>query len=339
MPGLPVGKLRAELLERLFDKHVHGDARVVVGPRVGEDAAVIDMGDRYLVATADPITFATEEAGWYALHVNANDLAVRGARPLWFLATVLLPEGKASEARVETLFEDLAAACAELDVALVGGHTEVTAGLPRVIVSGCMLGEVAKDRLVTTGGARVGDTLLLTKGAPLEGAAILARECGDEARRRGVPADVIERARGLLRRPGISVVPEARLACAAASVHAMHDPTEGGVATACWEMAQAAGVGVRVDRERIPVLSEGRVLCEAFGLDPLGAIASGSLLLAVAADEAAAVVAACRGAGIDCTAIGRITPASEGVTLTSGGVARPMPCFVQDEITKVFSGS
>jgi hydrogenase maturation factor len=306
---------------------------------VGEDAAVIDMGDRYLVATADPITFATDEAGWYALHVNANDLAVRGARPLWFLATVLLPEGKTSEARVETLFEDLAAACAELGVALVGGHTEVTAGLPRVIVSGCMLGEVAKDRLVTTGGARVGDTLLLTKGAPLEGAAILARERGDEARRRGVAADVIDRARGFLRTPGISVVPEARLACAAASVHAMHDPTEGGVATACWEMAQAAGVGVRVDRERIPVLSEGRVLCAAFGLDPLGAIASGSLLLAVDATEAARVVAACRDAGIDCTAIGRITPASEGVTLTSGGVARPMPCFVQDEITKVFSGS
>jgi len=119
----------------------------------------------------------------------------------------------------------------------------------------------------------------------------------------------------------------------------MHDPTEGGVATACWEMAQAAGVGLRVDRERIPVLSEGRVLCEAFGLDPLGAIASGSLLLAVDAGEAAVVIAACRGAGIDCTAIGRVTPASEGVTLTSGGVARPMPCFVQDEITKVFSGS
>jgi hydrogenase maturation factor len=339
MPFLPTGKLPADLLQAVLDKHARHDPRVFVGPRVGEDAAVIDMGDRYLVATADPITFATDEAGWYALHVNANDLAVRGARPLWFLATVLLPEGKTSEARVETLFEELAAACAELGVALVGGHTEVTAGLPRVIVSGCMLGEVAKDRLVTTGGARVGDTLLLTKGAPLEGAAILARECGDEARRRGVPADVIERARGLLRRPGISVVPEARLACAAASVHAMHDPTEGGVATACWEMAQAAGVGLRVDRERIPVLSEGRVLCEAFGLDPLGAIASGSLLLAVDAGEAAAVVAACRGAGIDCTAIGRVTPASEGVTLTSGGVARPMPCFVQDEITKVFSGS
>src|SRR5688572_31941148 len=118
MPGLPVGKLRAELLGRLFDKHVPGDARVVVGPRVGEDAAVLDIGDRYLIATADPITFATDELGWYALHVNANDLAVRGARPLWFLATVLLPEGRATELGVERLFTELREACAELGVAL-----------------------------------------------------------------------------------------------------------------------------------------------------------------------------------------------------------------------------
>src|SRR5262245_60083747 len=229
MPPLPVGKLRAELLERLFAKHVPGGERVVMGPRVGEDAAVIDMGDRYLIATADPITFATDEAGWYALHVNANDVAVRGARPLWFLATVLLPEGATSEAGVEALFEELGTACAELGVALIGGHTEVTAGLPRPIVSGAMLGRVAKDRLVMTGGAQVGDVLLLTKGVPLEGAAILARERGDEARRRGVAATLVEDARRLLRHPGISVVSEARLACAAARVHAMHDPTEGGI--------------------------------------------------------------------------------------------------------------
>jgi len=339
MPALPVGKLRADFLERLFGKYVTRGERVVLGPRVGEDAAVIDMGDRYLVATTDPITFATDEAGWYALHVNANDLAVRGARPLWFLATVLLPEGASSEARVEALFAELSEGCAELGVAVVGGHTEVTAGLPRPIVVGAMLGEVAKDRLVTTGGARVGDAIVLTKGVPLEGAAILARERGEEALRRGVPGDVIERARGFLRNPGISVVPEARLACRTARVHAMHDPTEGGLATACWEMAQAADVGLYVDRERIPVLREGRVLCEAFGIDPLGTIASGSLLLAVEADDAAALVDACRSAGIECAAIGRVTPASDGVRLGSGGVGRPMACFVQDEIARVFSES
>jgi hydrogenase maturation factor len=339
MPPLPVGKLRAEVLERLLGKYSAEGARVVMGPKVGEDAAVIDMGDRYLIATADPITFASDEIGWYALHVNANDLAVRGARPLWFLATVLLPEGRASEERVEAIFAQMAEACDELGVALVGGHTEVTAGLPRPVVAGAMLGEVDRSRLVTTDGAREGDALLLTKGVPLEGAAVLAREQGREAEQRGVPREVVERARGYLRRPGISVVPEARLACEAARVHAMHDPTEGGVATACWELAQAAGVGLRVYREQIPVLPEGRALCEAFGLDPLGTIASGALLLAVAERDAEAVRAACRGAGIACAGIGRVVPASEGVTLVTGGIARPMKSFAQDELTKVFAGA
>jgi hydrogenase maturation factor len=337
MAALPVGKLPPALLSRLLRGQASDDPRVIVGPQVGEDAAVLDMGDRYLVATADPITFATDEAGWYALHVNANDLAVRGARPLWFLATVLLPEAATTEAAVERLFAEVREACGELGVTLVGGHTEVTAGLPRPIVSGCMLGEVEKDRLVTTGGARPGDVLLLTKGVPLEGAAIIARERAAEAERRGVPGDVVKRARDLLRVPGISVLPEARAAGAAARVHAMHDPTEGGVATACWELAQAADVGLYVDRERIPVLREGRMLCEAFGLDPLGTIASGSLLLAVDPADAPDVTAACRDAGIDCAQIGRVTEASLGVTLATGGHPRPMPTFPQDQITRIFS--
>jgi hydrogenase expression/formation protein HypE len=339
MPSLPPGKLPAELLERFFDKYVPASPRVVVGPRVGEDAAVLDMGDRYLVATTDPITFASEEIGWYAVHVNANDLAVRGARPLWFLATLLLPEAGQSEERVERLFAALHEACAELEIALVGGHTEVTAGVSRPIVVGCMLGEVDKGGLVTTGGARPGDVLLLTKGVPLEGAAILARDHGAEAARRGVSADVIDRARDFLRRPGISVLPEARHAGGAARLHAMHDPTEGGLATACWELAQAARVGVHVNREQIPILPEGRILCERFGLDPLGTIASGSLLMAVDSADAESVVGACRTAGIACAPIGKVTASSHGVTLASAGIARPMPSFPQDELSKVASSA
>jgi hydrogenase expression/formation protein HypE len=348
MSPLPVGKLSGDTLQRLFAKYVRGGGpaderessrRVVVGPRVGEDAAVLDMGDRYLVVTTDPITFATDAAGWYALHVNANDVAVRGARPAWFLATCLLPEGETEMGRVEELFAEIAEACDSLGVALVGGHTEVTAGLSRPIVVGAMLGEVAKDRLVTTGGARPGDALLVTKGVPLEGAALIARERGDEAARRGVPAGVIASARALLRRPGISVVPEARVATETARVHAMHDPTEGGLATACWELAEAAEAGVRVERERVPLLPEGARLCEAFGLDPLGTIASGSLLLAVAPADAAGVAAACQSAGIACAAIGAVTERRDGMVLVEGGRPRPLPVFLQDEISKLFAGS
>jgi hydrogenase expression/formation protein HypE len=339
MPPLPVGKLRAELLDRLLGKFSPSDPRVVVGPRVGEDAAVLDMGDRYLVATTDPITFATDELGWYALCVNVNDIAVRGARPLWFLATLLLPEGRTSEDRAEALFAELGEACAELGVALVGGHTEVTAGLPRPIAVGTMLGEVDKDRLVTTAGALEGDVLLLTKGVPLEGAAILARERGADAQRRGVAPDVVARARDFLRRPGLSVLAEARLATGAARVHSMHDPTEGGLATACWELARAGDVGLYVNREQVPVLPEGRLLCEAFGLDPLGTIASGALLMAVAPADAKPIIGACRAAGIACAAIGKVTAASQGVRLASGGIGRPMPSFSQDEISKVFAAA
>jgi len=338
MRFLPIGKLRAETLQAIFDTHPTKDPRVVVGPRVGEDAAVIDMGDRYLVATTDPITFATAEIAWYALQVNANDVAVRGARPRWFLATLLLPEGKTSDASVETLFAELHAACDELDVALVGGHTEIAHGLDRPIVIGTMLGEVEKAKLVTTGGARVGDAVVLTKGVPLEGAAIIAREKAAELAARGVPASLIRKARGLLRTPGLSILPEAEIACELAVVHAMHDPTEGGIATALVELAQAAGVGLRIDRERIMVLPEGRVLCEAFGLDPLGTIASGALLMTLAPAEAGIVIHALAREAIDCHFIGQVVDREQGVTLVNGSRQDPMPVFAQDEITKLFRG-
>lgn len=336
MRVLPVGKLRAETLQAVFDKHPIRDPRVVVGPRVGEDAAVIDLGDRYLVATADPITFVTDQPAWYALQVNANDVAVRGARPRWFLATLLLPEGHTTDEMVSALFAELAEACAEMEVALVGGHTEVTHGLDRPIVAGTMLGEVPKDKLVTTGGARVGDAVVLTKGVPLEGAAIIAREREAEARARGVPAAALRRARAFLRRPGLSVLPEAEIACELAEVHAMHDPTEGGIATALVELADAAGVGLRIDRDRITVLPEGRALCEAFGLDPLGTIASGALLMTLAPADAGIVIHALARESIDCHFIGQVVPREQGVMLVDGTRQWPVPVFAQDEISKLF---
>ena len=331
---LPVGKLRPALLRDLLARHAAPDARVVVGPRVGEDAAVLDMGDRYLVATTDPITFVTEDLGGYAVVVNANDLAVRGATPRWFLATCLLPEGRSSEAEVALLFAQLGDACRTHGVALVGGHTEVAPGLDRPIVVGTMLGEVDKERLVTTGGARPGDVLLLTKGVPVEGVSIIARVRAAELRARGYDDAWLARARGTLAR--LSVVPEALLAAGLVPVHAMHDPTEGGVATGLWELADAADVGLTVDVERIPVLADGVTLCREFGLDPLGTIASGALLLALAPTDAGILLHALAREGIDAAFIGRVVPRDAGVVLTREGRATPLPRFDQDEITRLF---
>src|SRR5262245_2736692 len=332
---LPVGKLRPAFLGELLARYASHDPRVVVGPRVGEDAAVLDMGDRYLVATTDPITFVTEDLGWYALVVNANDLAVRGATPRWFLVTCLLPEGRTTEDEVGTLFAQLGAACQAQGVALVGGHTEVTPGLDRPIAVGTMLGEVDKERLVTTSGARPGDVLVLTKGVPVEGTSILARARDADLRARGYDDAWLARARGMLAR--LSVVPEARIAVELVTVHAMHDPTEGGVATALWEIADAAGVGLAVEAERIPVLPEGAALCREFGLDPLGTIASGELLLALAPTDAGIVLHALAREGIDAAFIGRVVAREAGVVLTRGGQPKSLPRFDQDEITRIFA--
>src|SRR6185295_17593094 len=201
------------------------------------------------------------------------------------------------------------------------------------------LGEVDKDKLVTTGGAAVGDAVVMTKGVPLEGAAIIAREKEAELRARGVSAAVIRRAKAFLRSPGLSVLPEAEIACELATVHAMHDPTEGGIATALAELAEAAGVGLRIDGDRIVRLPEGVQLCRAFGLDPLGTIASGALLLTLAPAEAGIVIHALARESIDCHYIGQVVPAEQGVTLVEGSAERPMPVFPQDEITRLFQGA
>lgn len=330
-----VGKLDAEVLARLLGHFVSEHERVVLGPRLGEDVAVLDAGDRYLVAKSDPITFATDEIGWYAVNVNANDVATAGATPLFFLATVLLPEGQTDEALVEGIFAQLAAACRELGIVLVGGHTEITYDLSRPIVCGHLLGEVAKDGLVTTGGAQVGDAIVLTKGVAVEGTAILAREKAEELAGQ-VPADLLARAARFLHDPGISVVREAQIAVRTVPVHSMHDPTEGGLATGLHELADAAGVGVRVELAAVPILSECQQLCAPFDLNPLGLIASGSLLLTVAPADAEALCLALRREGITAAVIGEVTPSAAGRVLVVEGRERPLPRFDQDELAKVF---
>ena len=193
---LPVGKLPAELLAGLLDQ-VDYDPRVLVGPKVGADAAVIDWGDRVLIATSDPVTFATDLIGWYAVQVNANDLACLGGTPRWFLATLLLPE-ESTAAQAREAFRQLLSACQDMGVALVGGHTEITYGLDRPIVMGTMLGDAPRERVVWPAGAQPGDVLLLTKGIALEGTSLLAREAADLLARRGVSLETLERARRLL---------------------------------------------------------------------------------------------------------------------------------------------
>jgi hydrogenase expression/formation protein HypE len=339
MGSLPVGKLPADLLERLIDRYVAADPRIVVGPGIGQDVTIIQMGDRLLVAKTDPVTFATDQIGWYAVHVNANDIACSGATPRWFLATLLLPEKGATAELAETIFAQVADACRQLGVSLCGGHSEVTHGLTRPIVVGQMLGEVAPDRYVTSAGAEVGDLLILTKGIAIEGTALIANEKHAELGGLLSPAR-LDRCRAMLRTPGISVVRDAQLALAQGGVHALHDPTEGGVATGLWELAHAAGVGLIVDQQRLPILPDCAILCDHFGLDPLGLIGSGALLIVAVADAAPAIVKRLEAEGISANTIGRVVPAEQSCQIQQpNGVLAALPTFARDEIAGLFDGN
>jgi hydrogenase expression/formation protein HypE len=332
---MQAGKLPLELLSELLGKIEIKDPRVALGAKPGEDAALIDFGDRYLVAKTDPITFATDLIGWYVVQVNANDLAVMGATPRWLMVTLLLPEGTTPE-EVRSIFGQLLDACNSLGITLVGGHTEVTYGLPRSIAIGCMLGEAAKDRVVLTSGARPGDSIVLTQGIAIEGTALLAREAGEKLIARGIERGVIERARDFLFSPGISVSKAAAIACDTAEIHAMHDPTEGGLATGLLELARGANVGLTVDAERIPVLPECKAICDALDLDPMGLIGSGALLATLPPADVPKLIDALALEGIPAFEIGRVTSSDEGLELWTPDGTRDLPAFERDELARFF---
>jgi hydrogenase maturation factor len=327
------GKVPSEVLRRLvFNRLGAPTDRLLSGPGVGEDAAVIEMGDRVLVAKGDPITGAEGNIGWLSVHVNANDIASAGARPLWFVCIALLPEG-ADESTLETIMEDIHAACTEVGASLVGGHTETTPGLDRPILAGFMMGEAERDGYVTTGGAKPGDLIILTKGAGIEGTAVISIDLRDHLRGK-VEDDVIERGAAMIR--WISVVPEAMKAVEAGSPNSLHDPTEGGLINGLWEMAEAAGVGLKIDRASIPVPDETKQICGALGVDPLRLLGSGALLITAQPDEAHEILEALKEEGIKASVIGEVKPLQEGrILVDEAGNHTPIEAVMQDEIYRI----
>ena len=333
---MDIGKFPPQLLERLLAKEGVSDPRVLLGPKVGEDAAVIDMGDRLLVAKSDPVTFASDAIGWYSVQVNANDIACTGGVPKWFLATLLVPE-RFSEADAEAVFDQVIAACTALNVALIGGHSEVTYGIDRPIILGNMLGEVERDRLITTGGAQEGDSIVITKGIAIEGAALLAREQGAALKAAGVSQATLDAAAAFLTKPGISIVEEARIACTVATIHSLHDPTEGGLVTALREVASASGMGLAAEETSIPVLPECNEICQALGLNPLGLLASGCLIITLPAGEVPKLLLALEQADITGWEIGQVLAPEEGLIMIGYAGEVPLPEFSRDELARYIS--
>ena len=333
---MELGKFPPELLERLLGSADSDDPRVVLGPRVGEDAAALDFGDRLLIAKSDPVTFATDRAGWYAVQVCANDVACTGATPRWFLATLLVPESFSMK-EATRLFDDVMESCNTLGVTLIGGHSEVTQGIQRPIIMGTMLGEVQRDRLITTAGAQEGDSIVVTKGVAIEGTALLARDRAEDLRQAGVEESVITRSAEMLDTLGISVIHDAQTSVQF-PVHSMHDITEGGLFTALHEVAAASGLGLAVEEDSVPVLPETYAVCTALGLHPMGLLASGAMLVTLHPQYTPSLLHYLDRAGINAWEIGQMLPAEEdSVLFTRGGDEVPLPQFRRDELARYLS--
>jgi len=338
----PIGKLKHKFLLKMLNQFVSNthleDDRVIMGSKIGEDAAVIDMGDNYLVGKTDPITFATDAIGYYAVNVNVNDIVCTGATPKWFQSTILLPQKLTDEDLIENIFKNIHDTCKSLGISVIGGHTEITSDLTRPIIVGSLLGEVEKDKLVLTSGAKTGDSIILTKGIFIEGTSIIAREKENMLKDKGYSVEFIEKCKEYLYNPGISVFKEALLSNDNFKINSMHDPTEGGLFCGIAEMAIASNLGVLIENNKINVLPEPTELSKVFNLNPYNTISSGSLLISIKEEFAADLIKLLTKNGIYSELIGSFTSKKEKyLVIDDNNKKTPMSYTETDEITKLFN--
>lgn len=310
--SLSVGKLDPSTIkEAIFNRLGVQDPRVILGPDIGEDATVIDFGDRALLVHSDPITGAIENIGWHAVNVCVNDIATRGVRPLWVLVVLLLPEGVNAD-QLKKITAQIDKAAKELCVAVVGGHSEVTPGINRPILVTTALGETPKGKFVRTSGAQIGDSIIVTKGAAIEGTAILAHEL-ESVLNAKLDKEIISRGKRFMKK--ISVVKEALTAVEVGGVHAMHDATEGGIVVGLQEIAWASNAGLIAHEKKIPIYKETEVICQALKIDPLKTISSGALIIAASPQKTEKILAALKDQHIRAAMVGKVVDIKEGINI------------------------
>jgi len=326
-----VGKLPPELMDIVFKFRGVDDPQVVVGPAIGEDAAVINLDGMYLVVHSDPITEAASRVGWLAVNVAANDVAVTGAAPRWASIVILLPENGVK--LLKPIVEDIDRAAKELGVAVVGGHTEEAPGVEKPTVIATVMG--VTRRYVATSGARPGDVIIMVKHGALEGTAILAYDFEKMLLGRGVEREVVETAKKFL--DEISVVKSALLI--SDITDAMHDPTEGGILGALYEMAYASQTRIVIYRDKVIFRAETLKITKTLKIDPLKLISSGTLLAAIPPSKVDEALHRLSSKGYPVAVIGKVVEktTSPCVEVYEGRkLVERVKGFVKDELARLW---
>jgi hydrogenase expression/formation protein HypE len=331
---LPQGKLPNEMLEQILKDFSFEDPALLITAGVGEDIAAADIQrEEVLVLKSDPITFATDAIGHYAVLVNANDITTCGADPRWLLTTLLFPCG-ITGSEIQHIMHGLNHIASRYGITLCGGHTEITDAVTRPVVVGSLAGTVLKSCLIDKKSMKTGDLLLITKSVAVEGTAIIAREMEIKLLSMGFSDSDVHTCKQFL--DYISIMEEARIARDIGGVTAMHDVTEGGLATAVTELSIAGKHRIRIDMDRIPVFQKTQRICDLFDISPLGLIGSGSLLICCNPDTKDEILTGIRKAGIDATCIGEVLENGEGVVAMDGPNPVEWPTFKVDELARLF---
>lgn len=335
MTKLPTGKLHPDLLEILLNKIPILDKNVAIGPGTGIDCAVIEFGDQYLVMKSDPISLTAENIGWYAVQINVNDIVTTGADPKWMLTTLLLPEQDTTIQIVENIMDQLIIATKEYGITIVGGHTEITKGIDRPIIASTMIGIVKKDKLISSSGVEIGDNILLTKEIAIETVSILSNDFPDELHDHLSDYE-LSHAQSYLYEPGISIYKEARLIRDGYNVTAMHDPTEGGLAAALWELSVASNKTLVLNLDKVPISDLTSKICAHFSINPLNSISSGALLFTAKPQSTKEIFNVLEKNHIPVSVIGYVS--GEGINVINDAPSGQIPIQwpERDEITKIF---
>ena len=334
MSFLP-GKVPTEVLQEIVFQNLGAKREdVILSPSIGEDAAIVQAGNEVLAVSSDPITGAEEWLGWLAVHVSANDVATRGVQPRWFNSIILLPRTSTTEL-IEKICTQMDKAARQLNVAIIGGHCEITPGIDHPIVSGCAIGVAEDGKYVSSSGAKIGDRIILTKGTGIEGTAILASDRKIELLE-VFDENFVKKAENFFEK--ISVVKDAITAFRIGGVSAMHDPTEGGVAGGLHELADAANVGFQIYEKEILIPEETRKICAHFEVDPLQLISSGSLLIVAEEEKTDEIISSLSKNGVQASTIGEVTEPALGRNLvTKTGEKTELVRPVSDHLWKALA--
>jgi hydrogenase maturation factor len=326
----PLGKIPPKpLMEIVFKYLGAGRSDVILGASHGEDAAIVKAGKNLLALSCDPISGALNRIGHLSIRVTTNDIATRGVRPIWFLSCIMLPEGSGKTVLRE-ICRQMDDAAKKIDVAIVGGHSEITPGLDHPVVIGFAAGLVGRNGYVTCGGARPGGKIILTKGAGVEGTAILASDRA-AVLRQIFGSSFVKRASRYFEMT--SVVEDAMIAFNHGSVQAMHDPTEGGVAGGLNELANASGTGFRAHEESIEIAPETAEICRTFKINPLRLVSSGSLLIVATEKSVEDILFQLKRRKIRAAVIGEVlsNPAKR-ILVKRNGVEKRLPLPYADDL-------